>query len=121
MILGCVALLVGVAGVFYFQIADQAERARHPEDMTGVLVRGLDSLEGIQLRVSWSDLEGVAREETGKPGTEAGYWYFHRAPPAVPVTLEVLRHAEGSQDVVHTMPALLTRGGIFEVWLPDGH
>ncbi len=117
-ILGSVALLLGVAGIFYFQRADERRHGESPRDAALVFVQGLDSIEGIRLRASWQDLDGASHEETGKPTGEAGNWYFDSAPDGVPLTLEVIRHADGRKELLHAMPAVLTRGGLFEFWMP---
>ena len=119
-ILGCIALLIGVAGIFVFQRADETDEQTNPEGVCTVAVHGLDSSAGIRLRASWLDLDGKEHEESGKPTSEALHWVFHRAPSDAPVTLEVLQHAGGTRRVLHATPALLTRGGVFEVWIPDG-
>lgn len=117
-ILGCIAMLVGVAGIFYFQRADESREDTHPSDACVVLVHGLASVEGIRLRVRWKDLRGGDQEETGKPSAEAGRWTFRRAPPGVPVTLEVLEHIDGTKQTLHAMPAVLSREGLFQLWMP---
>ncbi|MDF1699798.1 MAG: hypothetical protein P1V36_01370 [Planctomycetota bacterium] len=117
-ILGCIAMLVGVAGIFYFQRADESRRDTPATDACVVLVHGLPSVEGIRLRVRWKDLRGGDQEETGKPEGEAGRWIFQRAPPGVPVTLEVLEHAGGTKRTLHAMPAVLSREGLFQAWMP---
>ena len=117
-ILGCIAMLVGVAGIFVFQRADEDQRTARPEDAAGIVVRGLETTQGIRVRVTWLDLEGKELEETAKPAGTAGQWLVRRTPSGVPVTIEVIEHANGTQRVLHAMPALLTRGCLFEVWLP---
>jgi len=112
------ALLFGVAGIFYFQRADEQDHGESPRDAAAVVVRGLETLEGIRLRATWQELGGATREETGKPAGEAGHWYFERTPDGVPLTLEVMRHAQGTKEVLHGMPAVLTRGALFEFWMP---
>lgn len=120
MILGCIALLVGVAGIFVLQRADETDELTHPDGVCTVAVRGLTSPGGIRLRASWLDLDGKEHEETGKPTSEPLHWFFQRVPAGVPITLEVLEHDGGTRRVLRAMPALLTRGGLFEVWIPDG-
>jgi hypothetical protein len=117
-IISCVALLVGVAGIFYFHGRDEAEKSTHPLDAATVSVRGLESVAGIQLRAIWRDHDGIEETETGKPSSEAGLWDFHRTPEGIPLTLEVLRHGEGAKQTLHSQLAILTRGAHFDVWLP---
>ncbi|MDA1194521.1 MAG: hypothetical protein O2894_04995 [Planctomycetota bacterium] len=119
-ILGGLALLVGVAGIFYFQVADRTRAANLPLDACMVSVRGLETLEGVQLRARWQDLDGEVHEETGKPTADGGTWRFERTPEGVPLTVEVLVHGKGERVLRHAQPAVLTRGGLFDVWLPDG-
>ncbi len=117
-IVSCVALLAGVAGIFYFHGRDEAEKSSHPLDAATVVIQGLDSVAGIQLRASWRDHDGIQETETGKPGEEEAHWLFDRAPEGTPITIEVLRHADGDKETIHSQPAILTRGAHFEVWLP---
>jgi len=117
-LVGCAALLLGVAGIFYFHGRDETRRSHHPSDATIVAVQGLLSVEGIRLRATWLDLAGTEQAETGKPGFEAGVWLFRRAPEGIALTLEVLQYADGTRRLLHSQPAVLTRGALLEVWLP---
>ena len=120
-ILGCIALLVGVAGIFVFQRADERERLTHPSEVCTVVVQGLEAGREVQVIASWLDEESEERRETGKPAGEPGYWFFYRAPAAEPVTLEVIEQAGDTRRVLYAGPARLTRGGLFTVWIRDGN
>ena len=117
-IVGCLALLVGVAGIFVFERADEGARAGLPADALGVVVRGLPDGEGHVLQASWTDDEGAEQREVGKPAGRDAHFVFYRAPSDAPITLEVLRQRAGAAHVLHAQPALLTPGGLFEVWMP---
>lgn len=117
-ILGCLALLTGVAGIFIFERADEGSRAGLPADALGVEVRGLPTTQGIVLRASWLDESDVEDNEAGKPAGREGHYVFYRAPVGTPITLEVLRVEGSTYRVLHAQPALLTRGGLLEVWMP---
>lgn len=117
-IVGAVALLVGVAGIFYFRARDGDRRSARPRDACTVMVRGLSSLEGVEVDVTWLDASGAPATDVGRPGHEPGTWAFLGAPEGAPVTLRVRRRAEGTAEILHQQPAVLTRGALFEVWLP---
>jgi hypothetical protein len=112
-IVAAVALLAGVAGVLYVNAHDRASAARHPAGAATVLVHGPGPLQDVRVRALWTDAAGRERAEAARPGPEPGLWLLEQAPEGVPLTLEILR--AGAPPV--RQPAILTRGGIFDVRL----
>ena len=115
-LIGCVALLLGVAGVFYFGGREATERRVLPDDAATVLLRGIEADANLRVEVRWVT-GGVEASETGARGREAGLWHFREAPEGVPLTLRVYRiEAEGRRPV-HEQYAIFTRGAGFEVYV----
>jgi hypothetical protein len=117
---GCAALLLGVAGIFYFGVRDRTAREIFPTDATTVLLRGLAPTDDVVLQAYWSPAEGEDGSEMGQPGEESGHWYFHRAPAGVALTLTVYRRPDGgARERVHQQHAIFTRGAAFEVYVRE--
>lgn len=118
-LLGCLALLLGVAGIFYFGVREETAREVLPEDAATVLLQGIGALEDIEVDVLWLTPSGRPRQETGRPGKELGLWYFSAAPAGRPVKLLVYRRGERGRRLLHEQRALLTRGAGFEVFVRE--
>lgn len=117
-LLAALAFLVGVAGIFWFERAEQQalEAARSAE--ARVQVHGLEVFDDIEVRASWIDVEGIARQEVGEVHDRPARWIFREAPRPEPVELEVVRTApDGVATVLHATSALLLPGQTFQVWL----
>jgi len=115
--IGCAALLLGVAGIFYFGVRDRAAREIFPTDAATVMVRGIDPMDGLVVEAYWSPAEGDEGREVGEPGEETGHWYFRKAPEGVVLTLTVYRRpVGGGQTRLYQQHAILTRGAVFEVF-----
>jgi hypothetical protein len=116
-IVSVVALVLGVAGIFYFEGVHRTPSDGLPHDACIVMVNGLPSLAGIEVRATWLDTQGKGQEETGSGMAEAGYWTLRRVPEGSPIQLHIVEHAAGQTRTVHRQPAVLTRGGVFEIRL----
>jgi hypothetical protein len=116
-IIGCTALLIGVAGIFYFAERDRRTRPPLPHAVCFVQLQGLDDPRCLDVVARWQDEEGIAHEEGGEVTPDPWAWMFLAAPEAVPLTLIVYRQDEGGRREVARQPAILTRGGFFEALL----
>ena len=117
-LIGCVALLLGVAGVFHFGTTDREGDVRDPDREAMVLLRGVEAGPGLQVEARWENAEGGALVEVGRPGDEALTWRFLRAPGGEPLILTVWRATGSRRERLHEQPAILTRGAGFEVVVP---
>ena len=116
--IGCAALLLGVAGIFYFGVRDRAAREVFPTDATTVLLRSLAPTDDVVVEAYWSPAEGEDGSEMGEPGEESGHWYFRRAPEGIALTLTVYRRPHGgARERVHQQHAIFTRGAAFAVYV----
>jgi hypothetical protein len=114
-VIGCVALLLGVAGVYHFGRKDREARVARPADVAVVLLSGAGDAAGVEVVARWHSPGGRVREERGIPGREPASWRFRAAPEGVP--LELLVYGRGSV-LLSRQPAILTHGGAFEMTLP---
>lgn len=120
-LLGCLAFLLGVAGIIYFQFEDR--RGLPGRDAASVLVHGAEGQPGIEVVARW-EIETTAetaprwRSETGRLGDEPGIYLFHRAPDGVALELVVYRHGQGGRQELHRQPAILTYGQNIYTALP---
>ena len=113
-LIACLALVLGVAGIFYVQHRD-AQR-RPATGVATVQIGGLDSIAGIQVLVTWTDAAGAEQSETGRPAPNEGQWIFRRAPEGKRLTLIVYRREQGQRLELARQPAFLTYGGLFEAY-----
>ena len=117
-LLGCVALLLGVAGVFYFGSRAPSWRETLPVDAATVLVRGIsDEGDGaderdIRVEAVWRDADESQHSETGVRGVESGFWHFRKVPDGLPLRLRIYA---GDDTLLHEQHAILSRGAGFEV------
>jgi hypothetical protein len=127
-LLGCLAFLLGVAGIFYFRYQ---ERQLLPDgDLASVLVHGVENDPDIQVVARWpieedesGDGAGAAPtwgRETGRLGAEPGIYLFHRAPGGVRLELIVYRHEGKSRRELHRQAAILTYGQNIYTAVPPG-
>lgn len=116
-VVGCTAMVLGVAGIFHFGERDRRLQARQPTDLARVLLQGLVSPEGVDVVARWEGADGVAHEEGGHVGDDPWTWFFEQAPEGVALTLLVYRQETGMRREVWRQPALLTRGGLFEAYV----
>ncbi len=116
-LIGCVALLLGVAGIFYFGGRERTLRDTLPADACTVIVRGLDSQDGVGVEATWKYGDGSTGSEFGRPGAERGTWYFREAPEGQPLTLRVFRGE--ARRVLHEQHAIFTRGAGFQIWVRE--
>lgn len=114
--IGCFALLLGVAGIFYFDHKDREARARRSPDEALVLVSGSLASTVLEIQVAWRSRDGE-EAETGRPGPEAASWRFTEAPEGVPVELRLYGGEEGARRLIARHPVVLTRGAVFELVL----
>lgn len=114
--LGCVALLVGVAGVFYFGSRTPTWRETLPVDAATVVVRGVGDGEGLRVEALWRDSDDAEHAEVGAPGSEPGFWYFREVPDGLPLKIRISRD---DATVLHEQHAILSRGTGFEVLLRE--
>lgn len=121
-LLGCVALLLGVAGVFYFGGRAPSWRETLPVDAATVLVRGIPDEEGsaddgnIRVEAIWRDADESQHSEAGVRGVESGFWHFRKVPDGLPLRLRIYR---GDDTLLHEQHAILSRGAGFEVVVRD--
>ncbi|MDJ0523669.1 MAG: hypothetical protein QNJ90_16485 [Planctomycetota bacterium] len=118
-LIGCFALLLGVAGVFYFGGRDHSWRATLPRDASTVLLRGIEDQTDLAVEVTWPDADGRTAREAGSRGSGPGFWTFRDAPEAVPLRLTVYREGGEGRVMIHQQHAIFTRGGGFEVLLKE--
>jgi hypothetical protein len=136
-LLGCLAFLLGVSGIFYFQHLDA--RGAIDEDTASVLIHGVEGELYIQVVAEWEATGGALapridpiagetetsappamRSETGRLGDEAGVYLFQRAPEGVPLELIVYRYEEGGRVELHRQLAILTYGQSIYTAIPSG-
>ena len=118
-LIGCFALLLGVAGLFYFGDRDTSWRQTVPRDAATVLLRGIDDQTDLRVEVTWPDTDGSTLRESGSRGSGPGFWIFREAPEAVPLQLSVFREGNAGRVLIHRQHAIFTRGGGFEVLLRE--
>ncbi len=113
-IVGCTALIIGVAGVFYFGEKDRRLRAYEAKDVSFIRIQGPKTPVDLVVTVRWETEDGVAREEAGVVGDDPWTWIFEEAPAGRPVTLIVSRQQPVGRVPLARQPAILTRGAYFE-------
>lgn len=118
-IVGCTALIIGVAGVFYFGEKDRRTRALVAQDVCFVRIQGPKTPVALVVTARWETEDGIAREEAGIVGDDPWTWLFEDAPPGRPLTLIVYRQHPDRRVEVSRQPAILTRGAYFEAILPS--
>lgn len=113
-ILGCTALVIGVAGILYFGEKDRRLRAYEARDVSFVRIAGPKTPVDLVVTIRWETDEGIAREEAGVVGDNPWTWVFSEAPPGRRATLVVYRQRAGGRVELGRQPAILTRGAYFE-------
>jgi hypothetical protein len=111
-LLGCVALLLGVAGIFYFGNRAPSWRETLPVDAATVLVRGIGDGDDVRVEAIWHDADASRHSEAGVRGEESGFWHFRNVPDGLPLRLRIYR---GEEVLLHEQHAILSRGAGFEV------
>lgn len=117
-VIGCVSLLAGVAGIFYFAHQDRQARSGLPEDVSVVLLSGREDEGDLEVVVRWRTSDGGEHEETGVPGRAPDRWFFRSAPEGTPLRLTFYSRTASTRTEWFRQDAILTRGGIFEVVAP---
>jgi len=115
--IGCVALLLGAAGVVYYGKINPAPAPQLAVGEATVLIEGLPDLEGLRVEAEWVGPRGGTFTESGRSAETPGAWLFRIAPAATPLRLRVYRRTPTGLLALHDQPGVFARGAHFVIHL----
>jgi len=116
--IGCVALLIGGAGVVYYGHIDPAPPPPLPVGDAALILEGVADPGSLLVEAAWDAPRGGTFTETGRPTGRAGSWRFRLAPAARPLRLRIYRRTPHGLLILHEQPGVFARGAGFVIQMP---